>query len=261
MSKPLPMNDQRIPQLVAHRGYMHRYPENTWSGLEAALRAGACWLEFDIQMCADGQFILLHDADFKRTGGDLRSVFDNDLQTLQRISVHEPGRLGEQFFPETAPGLDTVLQRLAAFPDARSMVEIKDESLDHWGLEKVMDSLLDSLAPFQHQCILIAYSDAALHYAQQKADIETGWVVRAYDRKHLEMARHLAPHFLICNERKIASGETPWRGDWQWMLYDISDPEQALQWSTHGIALIETRDIKTMLQHPLLASRACRHGL
>ena len=61
------INEQRIPALVAQRGYMHTYPENTWLGLEAALKAGACWIEFDLQMCADGRFVLLHDADFKRT--------------------------------------------------------------------------------------------------------------------------------------------------------------------------------------------------
>jgi len=255
------MNEQRIPQLVAHRGYMHQYPENTWAGLEAALQAGACWLEFDVQMCADGRFVLLHDADFSRTGGDPRSVFDTDSQTVQHISVHEPDRFGDRFFPETVPGLDTVLQQLAAFPNVRAMVEIKDESLDHWGLEKVMNALLETLAPFQRQCVLIAYSDAALDYAQQQGDMDTGWVVRSYDQQYLERAKRLCPRFLICNERKIPREETPWRGDWQWMLYDISDPQSAVQWSARGVELIETRDIKTMLQHPLLASRACQYGL
>lgn len=257
----MPMNEQRIPQLVAHRGYMHQYPENTWSALEAALQAGACWLEFDVQMCADGQFVLLHDADFNRTGDDPRSVFDSDSQSLQGVSVHEPDRFGERFFPEAVPDLGSVLQRLAAFPNVRAMVEIKDESLHRWGLEKVMDALLKTLTPFRHQCILIAYSDAALGYVQQQGDMDTGWVVSSYDQQHLERARQLGPKFLICNERKIPPGETPWRGAWQWMLYDISDPDTALQWSARGVALIETRDIKAMLEHPLLASQACRHGI
>lgn len=240
---------------------MHQYPENTWISLEAALQAGACWLEFDVQMCADGQFILLHDADFSRTGGDPRSVFDSDSQTLQRISVHEPARLGERFFPVAAPGLDAVLQQLTAFPNARAMVEIKNESLQHRGLETVMDALLKCLSPFQRQCILIAYSDAALDYAQQQGGIDTGWVLGSYDQQHLERAKQLGPQFLICNERKIPAGETPWHGNWQWMLYDINDPKSALQWSARGVALIETSDIKTMLQHPLLSSKACLHGL
>jgi len=255
------MNEQPIPQLVAHRGYMQHYPENTWIALEAALQAGACWLEFDVQMCADGHFILLHDADFSRTGGDPRSVFDTDSQALRDISAHEPDRFGDRFFPEAAAGLEPVLQRLAAFPNARAMVEIKDESLHHWGLEKVMNALLKILAPFQRQCILIAHSDAALGYAQQQGDMDTGWVVRSYDQQHLERAQRLGPQLLICNASRIPTAATPWRGDWQWMLYNISDPQSALQWSARGVALIETRDIKTMLQHPLLASKACRHGL
>ncbi len=255
------MNNATIPQLVAHRGYMAHYPENTWAALQAALEAGACWLEFDVQMCADGRFILLHDADFGRTGGDPRCVFTLDRPTLQGISVHEPDRLGERFFPTAAPGLESVLQRLATFPAAHALVEIKDESLERWGMEKVLDALLALLAPFRQQCTLIAYNDAALAYAQDQGDFRVGWVLRHYDQWHLERARQLQPRFLICNERKIPAEDTPWRGDWQWMLYDITDPEQALQWAARGVTLVETRDIGAMLQHPLLARKACRHGL
>lgn len=255
------MSNEAIPQLVAHRGYMAQYPENTWAALEAALEAGACWLEFDVQRCADGHFILLHDADFSRTGGDPRSVFALDPSALQAISVHEPDRLGQRFFPMTAPGLETVLRQLATFPAAHALVEIKDESLERWGMENVLDALLAILAPFRQQCTLIAYSDTALSYAQERSELGIGWVLRHYDPWHLQRARQLQPRFLICNERKIPAGETPWRGDWQWMLYDITDPEQALQWATRGVTLIETRDIGAMLQHPLLARKACRHGL
>ncbi len=56
-----------IPVLVAHRGYMEKYPENSLSAIRAALEAGACMVEFDLQMDAEGQLILLHDENFKRT--------------------------------------------------------------------------------------------------------------------------------------------------------------------------------------------------
>ncbi|MGB5604522.1 MAG: glycerophosphodiester phosphodiesterase family protein, partial [Gammaproteobacteria bacterium] len=58
-----------IPVLVAHRGYMEKYPENSLSSIEAALQAGACMVEFDVQMDANGQLLLLHDDNFKRTAG------------------------------------------------------------------------------------------------------------------------------------------------------------------------------------------------
>jgi len=51
----------RIPQLVAHWGFMARYPENSLEGLEASLRAGAPYIELDIQSTADGTLVLFHD--------------------------------------------------------------------------------------------------------------------------------------------------------------------------------------------------------
>jgi len=141
------MTEEHIPRLVAHRGDMKNYPENTWLGLQAALKAGACWIEFDLQMCADGRFILLHDTDFKRTANTPASVFDSNTEQLMHISVHEPARLGERYAPLPVSDLETVLLKLSAFPHARAMVEIKQESLEQWGLEKVMDALLEKLNP------------------------------------------------------------------------------------------------------------------
>ncbi|MGI9320452.1 MAG: glycerophosphodiester phosphodiesterase family protein [Thiogranum sp.] len=255
------MNEEHIPRLVAHRGYMQTCPENTWQGLEAALKAGACWIEFDLQMCADGRFVLLHDADFKRTANTPASVFSINTEQLMDISVHEPARLGERYAPLPVSDLDTVLLKLTAFPNAGAMVEIKQESLERWGLERVMDALLEKLRPCHSQCALISYSHQALSYARERDSIDIGWVLDAYDEEHFRRANQLNPQFLICNERKIPQQETPWAGTWQWMLYDISDPARALQWATRGIELIETRAIGTMLQDPILARKACPHGI
>jgi glycerophosphoryl diester phosphodiesterase len=255
------MNEEHIPRLVAHRGYTQTYPENTWLGLEAALKAGACWIEFDIQMCADGRFILLHDTDFNRTADTPVSVFDINAEQLMDISVHEPARLGDRYAPLPVSDLDTVLLKLSDFPNARAMVEIKQESLEQWGLERVMDALLEKLSPYHSQCVLISYSHRALSYTTERVSINIGWVVDVYDQEHFSRAKRLNPQFLICNERKIPQQQTPWAGTWQWMLYDISDPELALQWAARGIELIETRAIGSMLQHPVLAGKACPHGI
>ena len=255
------MTERTIPQLVAHRGYLLHYPENTWPGLEAALKAGACWLEFDIQMCADRTFILLHDADFNRTAHRVQSVFETQSGDIKSISVHEPDRLGEQFAPVIAPALTDVMTRLTDFPAARIMVEIKEESLEHWGLETVMDTLLQSLQPFHAQCVLISFSHDALGYAMQHSALRTGWVLQQYDKAHWQRAQSLNPDFLICNHTKISEQEPLWTGAWQWMLYDITDPSLALDWAARGAALIETADIGSMLRDPVLAQRKCRHGL
>ena len=180
-------------------------------------------------------------------------------EQLVEISVHEPSRFGARYAPLKVVDLDTVLLKLSAFPHARAMVEIKQESLQRWGLERVMDALLDKLASCHDQCVLISYSHRALSYSRIRDTIDIGWVLAAYDQEHLSRARQLEPQFLICNERKIPQQESPWTGPWQWMLYDISDPAVALRWAAHGIDLIETGAIGSMLQDPLLARKTCPH--
>jgi glycerophosphoryl diester phosphodiesterase len=252
------MNEAVIPVLVAHRGYMRCYPENTLPALEAAIDAGACWVEFDIQMCRDGEFIVLHDDNFARTAGVNRSVFDMDSAGID-LSVHEPQRFADRFAPTAVATLSEVLSRLDRRPAARAMVEIKQESIDRWGLDAVLERLRGQLEARQPQCALIAYDRRALEWFRERTSVPVGWILRAYDDSHHSQAESLRPDFLICNQTRIPGEERPWPGPWQWMLYDIVDPERAMAWAARGVSLVETADIGTMLQDARLKQRACRH--
>ena len=255
------MTTDKIPQLIGHRGDMLQHPENSWPALRAAVDAGACWLEFDVQMCADGKFVLLHDADFQRTGADTRCVFELDAESCRNISVHHPAIFEDRFDPAPTPLLDEVLEWLSTLPDVRAMVEIKSESLEHFGHEIVMRALLETLKEHQNQCVLISFDDTALQFAADHASLELGWVIYKYDDAHRQRAEHLKPQYLICNQQKVPLHEPLWAGDWRWMLYDIMEPAQALKWAHQGIDLIETGDITRLLKDSLLAKRSCRHGL
>ncbi len=244
-----------IPLLVAHRGYMEKYPENSLAAIRAALDAGACMIEFDVQMNANAQLLLLHDDSFKRTAGVSESVFTLDDYTT--VSVHEPGRFAETFNPEPVPMLAQVMELLPDYPDTTAFVEIKDESLQRWGIEKMLDEVLACIEQVQHQCVIISDNLDALLYVKGVSDIQIGWVIHRYDSAHHQLANEHAPDYLICNYRRI--NRDLWQGSWQWMLYDITDPELAMAWSQKGAQLIETRDIGGMLQHPLLQTRACQH--
>ncbi len=250
------MHHNNIPILVAHRGYLLDYPENTWRSLQAALQTGTCWVEFDIQLCADGEFILLHDDNFKRTSGISLTPFETDSHNIQ-LSVHEPGRLGDRYNPTPAITLADTLQHLTKYPHAHAMVELKQESIDYWGLEKVMRHLLPALQKHQTQCCLISFNDEALRWCRENSTLDIGWVLHHYDAQSLETVRQLQPEFLICDYQKLPKDGKPWHGSWQWMLYDIIDADVALAWGQRGVALIETGDIGTMLKHPLLRERLC----
>lgn len=245
-----------IPVLVAHRGYMEKYPENSLSAISAALEAGACMVEFDVQMDAAGQLVLLHDDNFKRTAGNPVSVFE--LNDYAQISVHEQVRLGDSFKPEPVPELAQVLALLLEYPAASAFVEIKDESLQRWGINKVIDEALSTMAVARRQCVIISDNLDALLYVRANSDYRIGWVIHRYNDACYKLARQHQPEFMLCNYRRIKN--TPWPGNWQWMLYDISDPELAMAWANKGVDLIETRDIGALLQHPQLKQRSCQRG-
>jgi len=246
-----------IPKLVGHRGYMGKYPENSLSGIEAALKAGACMVEFDVQMSADHELVVVHDADLQRTSGIAGSVFDLSVSELTQASVHEPERFGDKYLGALLPTLKQVMELVAEYPDVTAFVEIKRKSLKHWGLKQVIDALHDSLKDYASQCVIISFGFDAVSYAKQHGLYSVGWVLENYDEPSHEMAMQLKPDYLICDYLKIPDGVEPWKGPWSWMLYDIIDPNLALQWAARGVEIIETEDIGGMLEHKDLRKESC----
>ena len=77
-------NDVKI---IAHRGGGNEGPENTVAGIEAACAAGAYGSEIDIQRTKDGEYVLLHDGNFKRVAGDSRTPEEMTLKQIRKLSV------------------------------------------------------------------------------------------------------------------------------------------------------------------------------
>ncbi len=242
-----------IPHLVAHRGFMEHYPENTLLALEAALQCGARYLEFDVQSSSDGQLVVFHDATLKRTTGIEGNIFDMTLDELLSVRAHEPERFSLAFFNERIPSLADAIELLQRYPQAWAFVEIKEESIEQFGIESVIPKLMRELESLQSRCAVISYHYEGLRYVEENSDFATGWVLHDYADENHRKAIELNPDYLIINHRKIPPEQEPWPGDWQWMVYDVTDPELAIHYSTFDIPLIETRDIGAMLEHPVLA--------
>jgi glycerophosphoryl diester phosphodiesterase len=252
-----------VKKLVAHRGDNTNYPENSYSGIESALKTGAHYIEFDIQMNKDGSFLVIHDADFNRTAGVDLSVFDVSDTEVSPISVHHPENFKkkseekskkeskELHYPTPVPFLSDIMNLFKQYPKAKALVEIKNESIERWGLEKIMTTLLHDLKDFVTQAIVIGYSDAALEYTQKHSEHQTGLVFNRYDKDIQETANKLKPDYMICPYDIIPKDplkEKVWQGRWQWMVYSINDKtvaQQALDRS--DVDFIETDDIRLML--------------
>ncbi len=252
------MHLKDIPVLVAHRGYASAFPENTLEGIEAAIAVGACGIEFDLQFSKDGLPVLLHDSDLKRVSGLDHSVFNLSLTELLKINAGEPGRLGAQFAHVRLVALEAFLEKMARYPQVRFFVEIKDESLAHHGFERILAQLEQGLAVSPVDYVLIAYNQPFLLQAGPQLDCPVGFILTHWDEENLALARELKPDYLICNFRKIPKNyDAFFTNEWEWMLYEMTDPVLALKYGRLGVGFIETMEIQEMLQHPELRRRSC----
>ena len=252
-------SDPGVPLLVAHRGYAALYPENTLPSCEAALRAGACFIEIDVQLSADGVPVLFHDHNLARTTGHDALITDVDYAFLQTLDAGERQRLGNDHPFTAIPTLAEFAVLLQQWPRTKAFVEIKEESLDIFGRQRVLQQILETLTPVRERCIAISYDADVLGEIQAQAGWRTGWVLHRYDDDSHEQARSLSPDYLICNYTKL-DDDRLWPGPWQWMLYEVTEVELALQLYQRGAQLIETMTIATLLEDDILATAACRQG-
>ncbi len=241
------------PKLIAHRGYALRYPENTLESLEAAIEAGAGYVEFDVQLTKDGVPVLMHDAELWRTARIDRSVLDMTLEQLKDVWVNETARFGPQFGEIHAPTLAEVVELLKKYSKVTAFVEIKRESLNRFGTDKVVEPVMTVLEPVAGRCVFISFALEAIRQARERDAERVGWVLSEWTLMAREAAERFQPGYLFCNYRMIPDEEALWPGPWNWALYEVIDPELALGLAARGAGFIETMAIGEMLTDLRLA--------
>lgn len=249
------------PTLIAHRGYTLHYPENTQIAIEAAVRAGACCIEFDIQLTADGVPVLLHDANLKRMAGVDQCIHDLTLAQARVFSFGEAERLGKTFSDVRIATLAEIARYLTSTPRIKAFIEIKRASLRRFGIERVMDAVFAAIANLSQQCVIISFDADALRYTRERSALPIGWVFEPWSQDALDIAADLRPEYMFTDHatlpENIAALPQPATAPWTWALYEVADPDTALQLAQRGATLIETYAIGEMLRDPRLGAGAC----
>ena len=116
-------------EIIAHRGYSARAPENTLAALKAAVAAGADAVEFDLHTAACGTPVLFHDPMLSRTSngvGPLRRRTLEQLKTLDAGKWFSPEFAGERIpsFEEAMRALQGRVPRVYA--EVKGFRELED---------------------------------------------------------------------------------------------------------------------------------------
>ncbi len=92
-----------IPPVIGHRGACAYAPENTLASIRTAAAQGASWVEFDVRLTREGDLVLMHDDDVRRTTNGKGRVLD---LTLAEIGALDAGAwFGGAFAGERVPTL------------------------------------------------------------------------------------------------------------------------------------------------------------
>lgn len=99
----------RTTEVTAHRGASVNYPENTMSAFVGAKELGADWIELDVQQTKDGEIIVIHDTNFKRTTGLDRNTWELTYAEVCQLDA------GSFFAPEFQRERIPLLSEVIAF--------------------------------------------------------------------------------------------------------------------------------------------------
>ena len=104
--------------IIAHRGYSEMGVENSLEALEGAKKAGADYVELDIQLTKDNKFVVMHDFNLKRLAGVNKKVKDLTFDEIEKLTIKQ----GE--FESHIPSFEEFVNRAKKL-NIKLLVELK----------------------------------------------------------------------------------------------------------------------------------------
>lgn len=144
-------------EIVAHRGYSTKAPENTLAAFHLAWESGADACENDIYLTLDQQIVVCHDRDTKRTSNGSLFIPKSTLADLQKLDAGS--WKGEQWKGEKMPSLQQALDTMPRGKQ-RFFIEIKCGPEIVPALQKVLEPMREraeqlAIITFNHEAAVL----------------------------------------------------------------------------------------------------------
>jgi glycerophosphoryl diester phosphodiesterase len=234
-------------EIIAHRGYSARAPENTLAAIEAAIEAGADAVEFDLHATADGVPVLFHDETLERTTDGAGPVRD---KTLGELRGRDAGSwFGAAFAGEPIPTLGEALARLRGrvgrvYPEVKGYGSVED-------LARMAEAVRE--AGLVDATVFISMDWAALERMRARVDdLNVGYIVEKAPRAHDGIARAAGDpralvdfdHTLLLEDPALA--EEAMRRGVELAVWTVDDPADAGRLLDLGVPRITTNRVAAL---------------
>lgn len=125
--------------VVGHRGYPHRFPENSLLGYREALRLGVDMIEVDVNLSLDKVPMVIHDDRLDALSGASGFIADYTAAQLEKLDFG--GRMGPEFAGLRIPTLYQVCDMVKDMPEAILDIDFK-VSLSTWETMEIVLKIL-----------------------------------------------------------------------------------------------------------------------
>lgn len=243
---------------IAHRGYSGNYPENTLIAYQAAFDCGARLVELDIQLTNDLTPVLHHDLSLKRMAGIDTNICEVSAEQLTHYKASYPKAFGHQFIDNGFTTLQQFCQWLAQHSEVTAFIEIKQESIDHFGLTAVANAVYHDIetSSVGSQAILISYNNAIIEKMRRLHGLQIGWVLPTLNHETYKTLEVLKPDFAFCDIDFLSNNnQNLLKGQWRWVAYNADNTDTVTAIENRGITWIETNEIGTLLTDTKLAHK------
>jgi glycerophosphoryl diester phosphodiesterase len=234
-------------EVIAHRGYSARAPENTLVAVERAIAAGADAVEWDIHVAACGTPVLMHDEALERTSDGTGPVRERNLAELHTLDAG--AWFDAAFAGERIPRLDEALS-LVRGRVRRVYTEIKGyrdtDDLDHI-LEIVRVAGIEG-----HVFISLDWA-ALAHIRVRDGGVEIGYVVdtRAGFDEALERANGDGHAILDLDRRLVLKhaglADAALDRGFPLAVWTVNDPDEAERLLAAGVTRFTTDEVQRLV--------------
>jgi len=228
-------------QLIGHRGTGGLRPENTYCSFAHAAELGLNWIEFDVQLTKDEQWVVMHDETLDRTTNGQGKIND---YTLAQLSKLEAGLWYTPPYPQQPiPTLAKTLE-LASQLGLHANIEIKSAGTEPDKHARLMQQFINEhldidftqqmFSSFDLPCI------AAFRKLNSTAPI--GYLVDNFSEQTIDLCQANDFSSINCDVKTITASniQAASSNSIPVLLYTINDQATAKTWLAAGVTAIFT---------------------
>ncbi len=237
-------------KLIGHRGVAGLRPENTYCSFAYAKELGLDWIEFDILLTLDENWVVMHDDTVDRTTNGHGFVHDMTLEQLEHLEA------GLWFYPpypaQKIPTLEKTLEQARKL-NLFCNIEIKGAALtpEHHAI-LIVQFLLHHPEVNLAKIMLSSFTlPCLIKIRELMPEVQIGYLVNEFAADTITITQHYKFTSINCNANTITSKNlaATIAAQLPVFLYTINDIFIANFWLNQGVTKLFTDRPDLLLAH------------